>query len=282
MDVQNEIREFLSSRRARLAPEQVGLGAPSSKRRVPGLRREEVALLAGVSFDYYTRLERGNTGGVSDSVLEALSAALRLDEAERAHLLHLVHATRRRPRPRSAAEIRPSLEHLVNAITGASALIRNAASDILVTNPLCDALFAPLYLDLPRPCNQARTFFLEPRATTFYPDWDRMADRAVAQLRSETGCHPDDEDLTSLVQELEAGSAPFRRRWESHDVGFYDVSRLVSIRHPTVGEISLRFEAMPISGDQGLWMIAHIADPGSAAEEALAVLAESALVAPTA
>ncbi len=175
MDSRNEIRDFLASRRARITPEQAGLPAYGGNRRVTGLRREEVALLAGVSVDYYTRLERGNARGVSDGVLEALARALQLDEAERAHLFDLVHAadttTRTRRRP-AKQQVRPSVRRILDAMTTAPAYARNGRLDILAANQLGKALFSPIFADPARPANIARFIFLNPRAREFYGDWD--------------------------------------------------------------------------------------------------------------
>jgi transcriptional regulator with XRE-family HTH domain len=198
VDTRTEIREFLTSRRARITPEQAGLQWYGENRRVPGLRREEVALLAGVSVDYYTRLERGNMSGVSESVLEALARALQLDEAERAHLFDLARAagttarTRRRPMKQ---RVRPSVQHLLDAITGALALVQNGRLDILPANPLGRALYSEMYVDPVRPVNHARFVFLDPRAHDFYRAWERAANDTVAILRSEAGRDPYDRGL---------------------------------------------------------------------------------------
>jgi transcriptional regulator with XRE-family HTH domain len=186
----SEIREFLVSRRARITPQHAGLLAYGANRRVKGLRREEVAMLAGVSVDYYTRLERGNLAGASESVLDALARALQLDEAERAHLFDLARAanaspsSRRRP---SSNRIRPGVQRVLDAMTGAPAWIRNGRADVLATNALGRALYAPVF-DVPaRPANTARFTFLSPRAKEFYRDWDRSARDMVAVLRAAAG-----------------------------------------------------------------------------------------------
>lgn len=205
MDNRNEIRDFLASRRARITPEQAGLPAYGTHRRVPGLRREEVALLAGVSIDYYTRLERGNLNGVSDNVLDALASALQLDEAERAHLLDLARAasttvhTRRRP---TQQQIRPSVQRILDAIASAPAYLRNGRRDILAANQLGHALYSEMYADPVRPVNVARFVFLSPRARTFFLNWEKAANDTVAVLRSEAGRNPYDRALMGLVGEL--------------------------------------------------------------------------------
>ena len=202
MDKRNEIREFLGSRRARVTPERAGLPAYGGNRRVPGLRREEVALLAGVSVDYYTRLERGNANGVSESVLEAIARALQLDEAEGTHLFHLARAAstkRRRPRRPAQQRVRPVVQRILDAMTGAPAFVRNGRLDILAANQLGYALYSEMYVDQVRPANHARFIFLDPRATTFYIDSERAANDTVALLRAEAGRNPYDKGLSDLV-----------------------------------------------------------------------------------
>jgi transcriptional regulator with XRE-family HTH domain len=204
MDMTNDIAEFLTSRRARITPEQAGLPT-YGKRRVPGLRREEVASLAGVSIDYYKRLERGNVSGVSDGVLEALARALQLDDAERAHLFDLARAAdptlaprRRRP---AQQRVRPAVQRILDSV-GAPAIVRNGRADYLAANQLGRALYAPLFESREQPANSARFTFLDPGAVDFYPDWERVATDLVAHLRSEAGRNPYDRGLSDLVGEL--------------------------------------------------------------------------------
>ena len=217
MDTRSEIREFLTTRRARITPEQAGLPFyGSGSRRVPGLRREEVALLAGVSVDYYTRLERGNTSGVSETVLEAVARALQLDEPERAHLFDLAraHETTSRPRRRSSQRrVRPGVQRMLDAMTRAPAFVRNGRMDILAVNQLGYALYSEMFANPRRPVNSARFAFLDPRAGSFFSDWDKTADDAVAVLRGEAGRNPFDRDLSDLVGELSTQSDEFRIRW---------------------------------------------------------------------
>ncbi len=200
METKTEIREFLTSRRARITPEQAGLSTYGA-RRVPGLRREEVAVLAGVSVPYYTRLERGDMSGASEGVLQALARALQLDDAERAHLLDLARAAQpagTRPRRRQAKpRIRPEIQWTLDAITGAAAYVGNDRLDILAANQLARALFSELYAAPARPANHARFVFLDPRAAAFYADWDRAARETAAILRSAAGRDPYDRDLSS-------------------------------------------------------------------------------------
>jgi transcriptional regulator with XRE-family HTH domain len=275
VDARSEIREFLTSRRAKITPEQAGQRTYGGQRRVPGLRREEVALLAGVSVDYYTRLERGNASGVSESVLEALARALQLDEAERAHLFDLARAAgltprrRRRPAPQ---RVRPSVQRILDTITGAPAFMRNGRMDILAANRLGRAFYSQ-HFDSPHgPPNSARFIFLDPRATDFYVDWEQVATDAVAILRSEAGRDPYDRDLSDLVGELSTRSETFRTRWAAHNVRFHDTG-CKRFHHPVVGDLSLTFETMQLAADAGLMLFVYTAEPGSKSEEALNLLA---------
>jgi transcriptional regulator with XRE-family HTH domain len=253
VDHRADAREFLSSRRARITPAMVGLPTHGGRRRVTGLRREEVALLAGVSVDYYTRLERGNLSGVSESVLDSLARALQLDEAERAHLFDLARTanttqrTRRRPAPR---QVRPSLQRLLDSITAAPAWVRNGRMDFLAANRLGYALYSDLFADPVRPANNARFVFLDPRSQSFYIDWDQGADDLVAILRSEAGRNPYDRDLHDLIGELSTRSETFRTRWASHDVRFHRTS-IKRLHLPLVGDLELTYEAMEFPADPG-------------------------------
>jgi transcriptional regulator with XRE-family HTH domain len=276
MDTRSEVREFLISRRAKITPEQAGLRTyGAGPRRVPGLRREEVAMLAGVSVDYYTRLERGNAGGVSETVLEALARALQLDEAERAHLFDLAraqHTTAGTRRRRSAQQVRPGVQRMLDAMTGAPAYVRNGRMDILAANRLGYALYSEMYANPRRPVNSARFAFLDPRATTFFVDWETVADDSVAILRSEAGRNPYDRDLSDLVGELSTQSEEFRVRWAKHDVRYHDIG-VKRVLHPVVGNLELTYETMTLAADSELTMFAFTAEPGSKSEEALNLLA---------
>jgi transcriptional regulator with XRE-family HTH domain len=272
----DDVREFLATRRARLTPQDVGLPTHGANRRVPGLRREEVAVLAGVSIDYYTRLERGNLSGVSYSVLEAVARALQLDEAERAHLLDLARTanntpTTRRRRP-SQHQVRPGLQRLLDAMTAAPTLVRNGRLDVIATNPLGRALFAPAFTDPTAPLNLARFTFVEPRSLEFFVDWDDVANATVAILRVEAGRDPADGNLTDLVGELATRSDEFRTRWAAHNVRLHDHGTK-RFHHPVVGDLALTFEELPLPADPGLTMTAYTAEPGSASHDALALLA---------
>jgi transcriptional regulator with XRE-family HTH domain len=268
------MREFLTSRRARITPERAGLPVYGGNRRVPGLRREEVALLAGVSVDYYTRLERGNAGGVSESVLEALVRALQLDDAERAHLYDLARSASPVKRRRRAAQqpVRPSVQRMLDAMTGAPAFVRNGRLDILAANELGRALYSQ-HFDSPfGPPNSSRFVFLDPRALEFYVDWEKVATDSVGVLRSEAGRDPYDRDLSDLVGELSTRSDAFRTRWATHDVRVHDTG-LKRFRHPVVGELELTYETMQLVADSALVMFAYTAEPGSRSAESLDLLA---------
>jgi transcriptional regulator with XRE-family HTH domain len=275
VDNRNEIREFLASRRARITPEQAGLPVFGSNRRVSGLRREEVALLAVVSVDYYTRLERGNLRGVSESVLDALARALQLDEAERGHLFDLARSanatvrTRRRP---ARQLVRPGVQRVLDAMTGAPAYVRNGRRDILAANRLGYALYSEMYVDPVRPANVARFVFLSPRSRDFFLDWEGAANDTVAILRTEAGRNPYDRGLTDLVGELSTRSEEFRTRWAAHNVRYHHTG-IKDIHHPAVGDLHLTFEAMDLPADPGLSLVTYSAEPASPTQDGLTLLA---------
>ncbi len=269
---ENAFGSFLASRRAKVTPEEVGLPAGGT-RRVPGLRRGELANLAGVSVEYVARLERGAIQGVSESVLDALSRALRLDEAERDHLLDLARAlvgappkSRKRKQP-----IRDSIRLVLDSISGAPAFVRNGRADILATNALGRALYSEMFDQPGGTPNHARFIFLDNRARRFYPDWEGAADDIVAILRTEAGRDPFDTDLTALIGELSTRSDEFRVRWAAHNVRRH-YSGTKHFSHPAVGDLHLRFEAMDISADDGLALLVYPAAAGSTDADALALL----------
>ena len=275
MDNRDEIKAFLSTRRAKLTPEQAGLAHYSRNRRVPGLRRSEVADLAGVSVEYYARLERGNLSGVSESVLDSLARALQLDEAERAHLADLARAAGPAVRARrtpAAQQLRPSVARILAGMTEVPAIVNNGRLDVLAANPLGEALFAPVFADPARPVNHARFTFLDPRAHDFWIDWERAADDAVATLRLEAGRDPHDKRLTDLVGELSTRSDAFRVRWAAHDVRLHRTG-IKSFHHPVVGDLHLSYEVMELPADPGLSLIALSAEAGSPADDSLRFLA---------
>ena len=275
VDNRNEIRNFLTSRRGKITPEQTGLPAYGGRRRVLGLRREEVALLAGVSVDYYTRLERGDLRGVSETVLDAVANALHLDEPERDQLINLAQAAnstqrvRRRP-PQDG--VRPTIQRILDAMTGAPAYVRNGRRDILAANRLGYALYSELYLDPARPVNIARFVFLNPRARTFFLDWPTAANDIVAALRAEAGKSPYDRELSGLVGELSTRSEEFASRWAAQNVRFHR-SGFKAIHHPIVGDLHLTFEVMDLPADPGLSLVVYSAEPGSGSQDALKLLA---------
>ncbi|MDH6293425.1 helix-turn-helix transcriptional regulator [Rhodococcus opacus] len=275
MDDRAEIREFLVTRRAKLRPEDTGLPDFGGIRRVPGLRREEVALLAGVSVEYYTRLERGGLAGVSDSVLDALVRALQLDEAERDHLFDLARAAG--PAPKSArrrrGQVSPSLQRLLEGITGTPAFIRNGRLDVLAINALGQMLYSEAFVGSMRPVNLARFCFLDEGAHRLYPDWQKAADTAVALLHTEAGRDPSDEGLTELVGELSTRSEEFRRLWAKHDVRLHR-SGYKDFRHPLVGDLHLSMDALEMPAQQGLTLTAYSAEPNTPSEERMRRLAE--------
>ncbi len=280
MDARNEIREFLTSRRAKLKAADVGL-PDYGARRVPGLRREEVAVLAGVSVPYYARLERGDLAGASDGVLDALARALQLDDAERAHLFDLARAAQPAGRParRRPAKhrIRPSVQQLLDAMTAAAAHIGNERLDVLAANLLGRALYLEMFDGQERP-NAARFVFLDPRARDFYLDWDRTARDIVATLRSAAGRNPYDRDLTDLVGELSTRSDEFRQHWAKHDVRFH-ISGVKQFRHSQVGDLELNYERLEVVFDAGLTIFTYTADPGTRSAEALGLLGSLAATA---
>jgi transcriptional regulator with XRE-family HTH domain len=275
-DFRADIREFLGTRRARVTPEQAGLPLyGGERRRVTGLRREEVALLAGISSEYYTRLERGNATGVSESVIEGIAQALQLDEAERTHLLHLLRGagTTRPPRRRPAQQrVRPAVQRVLDSMTGTPAFVLSGRGDILATNHLGRALFSPVYADPVRPPNNARFVFLDPRATEFFRDWDQVAGDTVAMLRAEAGRDLYDRRLTDLIGELSTRSEEFRHRWAAHNVRMHTTG-VKLLHHPVVGDLDLPFETFPLGGDPSQVLLTYTAEPASPSHDALKLLA---------
>lgn len=287
MDNRSEVREFLMSRRAKVTPEQAGL--PSGpNRRVPGLRRTEVAVLAGVSVEYYAKLERGAIGGASSSVLDAISRALQLNDTERAHLLDLARATdgipasgRARRRSSKQAGARQSLLWTLEAITDAVAFVRDQRQDLLTANALGRAFYSPLIGDGGRTPNLARFQFLDPASREFYPDWELFAEMCVAIMRVEAGRDPHDRELQDLVGELSTQSETFRRLWGAHDVRTHG-SGTKRFNHPVVGEISLAYEELAITAEPGHILMIYTAEPGSPSAERLQLLASWAADRPAA
>lgn len=276
-----EVREFLVSRRAKLSPSDVGL-PEVGKRRVPGLRRGEVATLAGVSIEYYAKLERGDIAGASSSVLHAIARALRLDDTERAHLFDLARAAdgiptsgRRRRRATAQSASRPSLRWALEAITDGVAFVRNPRQDMLATNALGRVFYSPLIGDGGRVPNLARFQFLDPAARDFYPDWELFAHMCVAIMRAEAGRDPHDRGLQDLVGELSTQSETFRRLWGTHDVRTHGTGTK-RFNHPAVGELVLAYEELAVTAEPGLVLMLYTAEPGSPSAEKLRLLASLA------
>ncbi|NNC14019.1 helix-turn-helix domain-containing protein [Planctomonas sp. JC2975] len=278
MDNRAEVREFLMTRRARLTPENAGLPA-GSNRRVAGLRRSEVAALAGVSVEYYSKLERGSIAGASASVLDAIGSALQLNDTERAHLLDLARAADGIPtsgRARRAAVSsrpvrRPALNWALDAITDAVAFVRNPQQDLLATNPLGRAFYSPLIGDGGRTPNLARFQFLDPVSRDFYPDWDLFAQMCVGIMRAEAGRDPHNRALQDLVGELATRSDVFRALWAAHDVRTHG-SGTKRFHHPDVGELTLAYEELAITAEPGKILMIYTAEPGSPSAERLRLL----------
>lgn len=276
MDPSTDIREFLTSRRARLTPADAGLPDFGGRRRVPGLRREEVALLAGMSVEYYTRLERGNASGISGTILDGISRALQLDEAERAHLHDLVLAanqsrtTRRRPAA-PAQQVSPGAQRLLDAMTAVAAIVQNSRLDVVATNHLGRALFSEMFVEPKGPVNFARFLFLDPRGRTANRQWDDSAEQIVALLRAASGRTPWDAGLRDLIGDLTERSPEFRELWGAHDVRIH-LAGVTLFHHPSVGDIDLFYETMQLAADPGLQFVGFTAEPGSASDDALRLL----------
>ncbi|MEU5023635.1 helix-turn-helix transcriptional regulator [Streptomyces milbemycinicus] len=276
MGNRDAVSAFLRSRRDRITPEQVGLPA-YGQRRVPGLRRGEVATLAGVSVEYYTRLERGNLQGVSDSVLDALAQALRLDATERMYLYDLARAAGPGPKARARQReirptVRPSVARIVEGMPEMPAFVMNNRLDTLAANPLGQALYSEMYADPTCGANVARFAFFNPAARRFYTDWERMARFAVGALRIEAGKSPYDRELSNLIGELSTRSDAFRVMWASHDVHVFRESTK-RLNHPLVGDLELDQETMSLPDESGLSVVVYSAPPGTAAEDGLKLLA---------
>jgi len=278
MDNRAEVREFLMTRRARVTPDAAGIAAGSG-RRVAGLRRGEVAVLAGVSVEYYAKLERGAIAGASASVLDAIARALQLDDAEHAHLLDLARAadgipTSGRPRRRAArpAAARPSLQWALASITDGVAFVRDPRQNLLAVNELGRAFYSPVIGDSGRVPNLARFQFLDPAAREFYPDWDRFAEMCVGVMRAEAGRDPHDPAMQELVGELSTRSETFRRLWAAHDVRTHGAGTK-RFHHPVVGELILAYEELALTAEPGNVMLIYTAEPGSPSAERLRLLA---------
>ena len=280
VDPRTELRDFLTTRRGRITPAQAGIPPTVGRRRVPGLRRDEVALLAGVSVEYYTRFEQGHARGVSEEVVSGIAAALRLNDTERTHLFDLVRslgpgARRRRSKPASR-EIRPGMQTLLDSMTDAAAVLQDEHTNILASNTLGRALYDDLYNQRGReanePPNHARFIFLDNRSHSFHRDWDSAANNAVALLRASAGKNPFDKALTDLIGELSTRSDDFRHLWAAHDVGRHTTG-VKSLYHQSVGDLDLSYEYLSTTADPNLAILVYYAEPGTAAHDGLRLLA---------
>jgi len=274
MEKRDEVREFLATRRARLTPEQAGIVSYGT-RRVPGLRREEVAQLAGLSADYYTRLERGRTAGVSESVLDAISRALQLDDTERAHLFDIAKPSPTRPGARLMADterVRPGLRLLLDSMSTVPAMIQGRRMDILATNQLGEALYLGFGTPDSGPRNMARFVFLDPRAQELFVNWERSGRDCVGMLRYSAGRHPEDRQLNELIGELSVRSPEFRRWWADHNVRKHSTGTK-HFHHPVVGDLTVGFESLYVGDNLEQNLVAYTVEPNSPSQEALALLA---------
>jgi transcriptional regulator with XRE-family HTH domain len=267
-----ELRDFLRSRRARLTPQAAGLAPHPGSRRVPGLRREEVAQLAGVSVDYYVRLERGRNPHVSEAVLDAVARALRLDDAERGHLLALARPARTQPRAAPPQRVRPGLYQLLDSLADIPALITGRRLDILAGNTMARALYTDFDALPYRERNMARYIFLDPAARSLYDDWPAAARSVVAILHVDAGRHPGDRQLAELIGDLSRRDGDFRRWWANHDV-LNNTHGTRLCHHPLAGDLTLDFEIFSPAGDQDQLVTLHTAEPGSPSEQRLHQLA---------
>ncbi|MGN6250179.1 MAG: helix-turn-helix transcriptional regulator [Marmoricola sp.] len=284
-----EVQDFLVSRRGRISPQQAGLPT-GPRRRVAGLRREEVAVLAGVSIEWYTRLERGHIGGVSEDVLDAVARALQLDDDERAYLFDLARAARSMsgaPARRTEPDVLPRVQWLLDSITASAAFVRTGRTDVVASNALARALHGPLFASATvdgqgRP-NIARYIFLDPGAPDFFVDWEAAGVATAAMLRAEAGRDPGDRGLRELIGELSTLSPAFRGRWADHDV-LMRHDGVKRLRHPEVGDLELAFQSLvvPLPGRVVHELVTYTAEPGTASERRLALLAPESSTTPAA
>lgn len=271
------MREFLASRRARIRPEDAGLPGGGGARRVPGLRREELAVLAGVSVSWYTRLERGDAVGASDEVLNAIADTLRLDELERRHLFHLTRGSRprtqrARPRAQAMSRVRTTLQLVLDQMTDLPAIVQNDGADVVATNALARALYSGLLASPAADGNHARYIHLDPGAKAFYRDWDQVASDSAAMLHVVAARNPLDSELSRLIGELATRSEDFRVRWAARDVHEHRAGTK-RVHHDVVGDLDLVYETLALPGDAGLTMYVNAAEPGSPSADALRLLA---------
>ncbi|WP_273734670.1 helix-turn-helix domain-containing protein [Mycolicibacterium septicum] len=284
MDIAKDIREFLMTRRARITPEQVGL-APGVRRRVPGLRREEAAQLAGVSTEYYTQIERGNVAGVSDEVLQAISRALRLSDDEAVHFFNLVRAAAgtRTPARNKRAPVKKlpeGVQALIDGMAGSPAIVLDGNLDILAANPLGRLLYSPLYDRAVGRPNFARFIFFDSAAAQVFPEWQRSADEAVGLLQAEAARDPHSAAITQIVGELATQSVEFRTRWAAHNVTTHrhGVKRFC---HPEFGDLALTYNVFEVAAAPGLSLVGYTAEPNSPSAQALSIMSSWSVTGPT-
>ena len=274
MDNRKEASDFLRLLRARITPERAGLTVYGGDRRVAGLRREEVAQLAGVSAAYYIKIERGDLRGVSESVLYAISRALNMGDAEIAHLLDLASTansgrvvTRARPEPK----VPVGIQQLVDTMHDVPAIVMNNLSEPVASNRLGRALFPDLFPEGRAPLNHARYLFLDVRSQVFYADWEKSAREAVSSLRLLAGKNPSDKALNDLISELSGASPDFRAWWASHTVRTH-TSGSKRINHPVVGAMTIQFEALALTAIPGMRLVTYLTEPASPSADALDLL----------
>ncbi len=273
MDRREELTEFLKTRRARIRPEDLGLKVfGNGRRRVPGLRREELAQAAGVSADYYVRLEQGRTDNVSQEILDAVAGVLGLNDDERAHLQRLAKPVRRPKQRRTVQRVRPAMQQLLDALDGVPAFVLGRRMDVLAWNPLAAALIVDFGALPGKERNMPRLVFLDDSSRDFYPQWDAVAGETVEYLRMYAGRNPDDPELAELIGELSIHSEEFRTQWARHDVRdkSFGVKRMV---HPIVGELTLQYETLVMPGDSDQMLVTYSAEAGTPSESALKLLA---------
>jgi transcriptional regulator with XRE-family HTH domain len=272
MDRRAELTEFLKSRRARVQPEDLGLKVFNGRRRVPGLRREELAQAAGVSADYYVRFEQGRAENVSQEILDAVSDVLRLTDDERKHLALLAKPARRRARRRTTERLRPGLQRLLDSMPDVPAFVLGRRMDVLGWNRLAAALIADFdSLEL-KDRNIPRMVFLDPASRDFYPQWEAVADETVGYLRMYAGRYPDDPELAELVGELSIRSPEFREHWARHDVKDKTFGTKTQ-HHALVGDITVQYETLQPPGEPDQLLVTYTVEPGSTSEQNLRLLA---------
>lgn len=275
MALQEDVSEFLTTRRARVKPQDHGLPVHEKGRRVPGLRREEVAALAGISVEYYIRIERGRLTGISDSVIEALMNILMLNQAERKYFQNLVDLSNDRKwskRKVAQLRLRPELQQLLDSLDNVPAIIRNGRMEILASNSLGAKLYSVMRAHGGVPINIARYFFIDPEASKFFLEWESLARETMGSLRAQAALDPSDKVLNELIEELSTSSSYFRKHWSDHAVHEHTGSTK-RLHHPQVGDMTLFFQALALPGDDGLRLNTYLPEKGSPSEDALRLLA---------